>query len=230
MSGLFSLESWSTVWTHRESFLLGLGNTLQTAVCALALAFIIGAALGLMSTSGSKLLRIIARIYVEFVQNTPLLLQLCFLYYALAFAGVSLGVIRTGIIALGVYTGAYMGEVVRAAIESVPKGQFEAAQAQGFNYLQRMGYIILPQSIPVMLLYIVGGADLISVTYSFVTGASTGGAYAPAYIVCGLIFFVVCFPLSTLAARWEASLKERKGRVNTSLKTAAKKVELKEAA
>ena len=109
-----------------------------------------------------------------------------------------------------------------------------------------MGYIILPQSIPEMLppmvnqvvnlfkntscLYIVGGADLISVTYSFVTGASTGGAYAPAYIVCGLIFFVVCFPLSTLAARWEASLKERKGRVNTSLKTAAKKVELKEAA
>ena len=222
MSGLFSLESWSTVWMHRESFLLGLGNTLQTAVCALALAFIIGAALGLMSTSGSKLLRIIARIYVEFVQNTPLLLQLCFLYYALAFAGVSLGVIRTGIIALGVYTGAYMGEVVRAAIESVPKGQFEAAQAQGFNYLQRMGYIILPQSIPVMLppmvnqvvnlfkntscLYIVGGADLISVTYSFVTGASTGGAYAPAYIVCGLIFFVVCFPLSTLAARWASSL------------------------
>ena len=201
MSGLFSLESWSTVWTHRESFLLGLGNTLQTAVCALALAFIIGAALGLMSTSGSKLLRIIARVYVEFV---------------------------------------------RAAIESVPKGQFEAAQAQGFNYLQRMGYIILPQSIPVMLppmvnqvvnlfkntscLYIVGGADLISVTYSFVTGASTGGAYAPAYIVCGLIFFVVCFPLSTLAARWEASLKERKGRVNPGLKTAAKKVELKEAA
>ena len=245
MSGLFSLESWSTVWTHRESFLLGLGNTLQTAVCALALAFIIGAALGLMSTSGSKLLRIIAA-FTSSSSRHPLLLQLCFLYYALAFAGVSLGVIRTGIIALGVYTGAYMGEVVRAAIESVPKGQFEAAQAQGFNYLQRMGYIILPQSIPVMLppmvnqvvnlfkntscLYIVGGADLISVTYSFVTGASTGGAYAPAYIVCGLIFFVVCFPLSTLAARWEASLKERKGRVNPGLKTAAKKVELKEAA
>ena len=191
MSGLFSLDSWSTVWTHRESFLLGLGNTLQTAVCALALAFIIGAALGLMSTSGNKPLRIVARIYVEFIQNTPLLLQLCFLYYALAFAGVSLGVIRTGIIALGVYTGAYMGEVVRAAIESVPKGQFEAAQAQG---------------------------------------SSTGGAYAPAYIVCGVIFFVVCFPLSTLAARWEASLKERKGSVNANLKTANKKVELKEAA
>ena len=151
MSGLFSMDAWSTVWNHKESFLLGLGNTLQTAVCALALAFAIGALLGLMATSGNKILKFVARVYVEFIQNTPLLLQLCFLYYALAFAGLSLGVIRTGIIALGVYTGAYMGEVVRAAIESVPKGQFEAAQAQGFNYLQRMGYIILPQSIPVML-------------------------------------------------------------------------------
>ena len=245
MSGLFSMDAWSTVWNHKESFLLGLGNTLQTAVCALALAFAIGALLGLMATSGNKILKFVARVYVEFIQNTPLLLQLCFLYYALAFAGLSLGVIRTGIIALGVYTGAYMGEVVRAAIESVPKGQFEAAQAQGFNYLQRMGYIILPQSIPVMLppmvnqvvnlfkntscLYIVGGADLISVTYSFVTGSSTGGASAPADPVWGLIFVVVCFPLSALATRWEASLKARKGRVNTALKTAAK-VELKEAA
>ena len=146
----------------------------------------------------------------------------------------------------GMLLGFGAGVMLAASVFSLLLPAFEAAQAQGFNYLQRMGYIILPQSIPVMLppmvnqvvnlfkntscLYIVGGADLISVTYSFVTGASTGGAYAPAYIVCGLIFFVVCFPLSTLAARWEASLKERKGRVNTSLKTAAKKVELKEAA
>ena len=246
MSGLFSMDAWATVWNHHDSFLLGLGNTLQTAFCALALAFALGVALGLMSTSGSRVLKFIARVYVEFVQNTPLLLQLCFLYYALAFAGLSLGVIRTGIIALGVYTGAYMGEVIRAAIQAVPKGQFEAAQAQGFNYLQRMAYIILPQSIPVMLppmvnqvvnlfkntscLYIVGGADLISVTYSFVTGASTGGAYAPAYLVCGFLFFVVCFPLSTLATRWEASLKARKGRVNPAVRSAAQKTELKEAA
>ena len=245
MSGLFSADSWLTIWNHRESFLLGLGNTVMMAFCAMALAFVIGATLGLMATSGRKPLVFIARVYVEFVQNTPLLLQLCFLYYALAFAGMSLGVLRTGIIALGVYTGAYMGEVVRAAIQSVPKGQFEAAQAQGFNYLQRMAYIVLPQSVPVMLppmvnqvvnmfkntscLYIVGGTDLISVTYSFVTGESTGGAYAPAYILCGALFFCVCFPLSTLATRWEASLKARRGRANPALKT-AKRDELKEAA
>ena len=229
MSGLFSMDAWATVWNHRESFLLGLGNTLLTAFAALMLAFAIGAVIGLMATSGKKPLKMVARVYVEFIQNTPLLLQLCFLYYALAFAGLSLGVIRTGIIALGVYTGAYMGEVVRAAIESVPKGQFEAAQSQGFGYLQRMGYIILPQSIPVMLppmvnqvvnlfkntscLYIVGGADLISVTYSFVTGENTGGAYAPAYLVSGLLFFIICYPLSKTASVWEIHLKKRDQRV-----------------
>lgn len=246
MSGLFSMDAWATVWAHRGSFLVGLGNTLQTALCALVLALALGAALGLMATGGVKALRLAARVYVELIQNTPLLLQLCFLYYALAFAGLSLGVIRTGILALGIYTGAYMGEVVRAAIEAVPRGQSEAAQAQGFGYLQRMWYIILPQSIPVMLppmvnqvvnlfkntscLYIVGGADLISVTYSFVTGASTGGAYAPAYVVCGLAFFVICFPLSILAARWEASLTRRCVRAKPVLRTAGQKTVLKEAA
>lgn len=87
MSGLFSMDAWSTVWNHKESFLLGLGNTLQTAVCALALAFAIGALLGLMATSGNQILKFVARVYVEFIQNTPLLLQLCFLYYALAHCG-----------------------------------------------------------------------------------------------------------------------------------------------
>ena len=90
-------------------------------------------------------------------------------------------------------------------------------------------YIILPQSIPVMLppmvnqvvnlfkntscLYIVGGADLISVTYSFVTGENTGGAYAPAYLVSGLLFFVICYPLSKTASVWEIHLKKRDQRV-----------------
>ena len=63
-------------------------------------------------------------------------------------------------------------------------------------------------------LYIVGGADLISVTYSFVTGANTGGAYAPAYIVSGILFVIVCFPLSTLASVWEISLKKRDAQAN----------------
>ena len=237
MAGLFSADAWEKVWTFRGTFFLGVEHTLMTAVFALFISLLLGIAFGLMSTGRNKALRAIARVYVEFIQNTPLLLQICFLYYALAFSGNSIGIIATGIIALGVYHGAYVAEVIRAGIEAIPKGQFEAAESQGFDYFQKMYYIILPQSVKIILppmvnqvvnlvkntpcLYIIGGTDLISVTYSFVTGASTGGAYAPAYLLSGLLFFVICFPLSTLASVWENSLKKRDARVTVTEEAAA---------
>lgn len=237
MADLFSADAWEKVWTFRETFFLGVEHTLMTAVFALFISLLLGIAFGLMSTGRNKALRAIARVYVEFIQNTPLLLQICFLYYALAFSGNSIGIIATGIIALGVYHGAYVAEVIRAGIEAIPKGQFEAAESQGFDYFQKMYYIILPQSVKIILppmvnqvvnlvkntscLYIIGGTDLISVTYSFVTGASTGGAYAPAYLLSGLLFFVICFPLSTLASVWENSLKKRDARVTVTEEAAA---------
>ncbi|MCD8370245.1 MAG: amino acid ABC transporter permease [Clostridiales bacterium] len=240
MSGLFSADAWGKVWTFRGTFLLGLANTAKTAVFGLVLAFVLGTIFGLMATSGKKPLKAVSRVYVELIQNTPLLLQLCFLYYALAFAGKSMGIQITGTLSLGIYHGAYMSEVIRAGIESIPKGQFEAAQSQGFAYGGMMYHIILPQSIKIILppmvnqvvnlikntscLYIVGGADLISLTYSFVTGATTGGAYAPAYIVSGLLFFIVCFPLSTLASAWETSLKKRERVMNTAARNAESEV------
>ena len=228
MAELFDASAWAKVWAYRGTFIKGFLTTLETAAIGLVLALVLGIIFGLFATSGIKPLKVISRIYVEIIQNTPLLLQLCFLYYALAFSGNSPGIIVTGMISLGVYHGAYVAEVIRAGIEAIPKGQFEAAESQGFSYIQTMYYIILPQSIKLILpplvnqvsnlikntscLYIVGGSDLISLTYSFVTGANTGGAYAPAYVVCGVLFFIVCFPLSTIATKWEKSLKERESR------------------
>ena len=232
MSGLFSADAWSKIWTYRGTFGLGFLTTIETALAGVLLAFVLGVIFGLMSTSGNKALKAISRVYVEIIQNTPVLLQVCFLYYALAFSGHSIGIMPTGIIALGIYHGAYMAEVVRAGIEAVPKGQGEAAYSQGFSYVGKMFYIIIPQSIKSILppmvnqvvnlikntscLYIIGGSDLISLTYSFVTGESTGGAYAPAYLVSGLLFFIFCFPLSKAATTWETKLKKRDQRTNTA--------------
>ncbi len=232
MSGLFSQAAWLKVWTYRSTFLHGLLTTVETAIIAILIALVIGIVFGLFSTGHNRVLKAIARVYVEFIQNTPVMLQLCFIYYALAFSHHSIGIIPTGIISLGIYHGAYMAEVFRSGIESIPAGQFEAAESQGFNYFEEMFYIILPQSIKIILppmvnqivnlikntscLYIIGGTDLISLTYSFVTGATTGGAYAPAYIVSGVLFFVICYPLSKLASTWEASLKQRDKKVNTA--------------
>jgi putative glutamine transport system permease protein len=229
MAGIFSKNAWTKIWTYRSTFALGFGTTIELAIFGIVLAMSLGILFGLMSTSGKKPLKFISRIYVEVIQNTPLLLQICFLYYALAFSGHSMGILATGIISLGVYHGAYTSEVVRAGIEAVPKGQSEAASSQGFGYCGRMYYIILPQSIKIILpplvnqvvnlvkntscLYIIGGSDLISLTYSFVTGEQTGGAYAPAYLVSGLLFFVICFPLSRAAAVWENNIKSKERKV-----------------
>jgi len=237
MDEIFSPAAWQKLWVYRTTFLTGFGNTLRTAAVALILALILGFLFGLMASSQSRVLRAAARVYVEFIQNTPVVLQMCFLYYVLAFSGVKTDIIVTGIVALGVYTGAYMSEVVRAGIAAIPRGQFEAAESQGFGYFDTMWQIILPQSIKIILppmvnqmvnliknpscLYIVGGADLISLTYSFVTGASTGGAYAPAYILCGGMFFCICYPLSHLATRWETSLKRRESQSTKLTKEAA---------
>ena len=225
MQTIFSARAWATVWQYRATFVNGLLNTLESAAVGLVIAMVIGFAIGLMATSGKRALQAVARIYVEFFQNTPLILQVCFLYYALAYSGVRITVVVVGFISLGLYHGAYVGEVVRAGITSIPYGQFDAARSQGFGYFDTMRLVILPQTIKIILpplvnqminlikntscLYIIGGADLIATTYNFVTGESTGGAYGPAYLVGGMMFFCVCYPLSMVAGRWEKKLKER---------------------
>ena len=238
MGTVFSAKAWATVWQYRATFLNGLMNTLQSAVVGLLIAMVIGFTLGLMATSGKRVLRGIARVYVEFFQNTPLILQVCFMYYAIAYSGVKITVVVVGFVALGLYHGAYVAEVVRAGITSIPFGQFDAARSQGFGYVDTMRLIILPQTVKIILppmvnqmvalikntscLYIIGGADLIATTYNFVTGVDTGGAYGPAYLLGGLLFFCVCYPLSMMAGKWEARLKQREVATNTETAKEAK--------
>ena len=230
METIFDARSWSLVWQHRGTFVNGFLNTLESAAVGLLIALAIGIVLGLAGISEKKPLKILSRVYVEFFQNTPLILQVCFLYYALVYAGIKIPVVSVGFIALGIYTGAYMAEVIRAGILSIPAGQFDAAISQGFSWVDMMRIIILPQTIKIILppmvnqmvnlikntscLYIIGGADLIATTYNFVTGETTGGAYGPAYLVGAALFFCICFPLSVVAGRWEESLKKRDQNTN----------------
>ncbi|MDY4586923.1 MAG: amino acid ABC transporter permease [Oscillospiraceae bacterium] len=224
---MFDAEKWGLIWTHRQTFIDGTLSTLLMALFGLALAMTIGVIVGLMATSHTKPLRAIARVYVELIQNTPVMLQALFLFYAVTFAGVKgFSALLCGIIALGVYHGAYISEVIRTGIQSVPKGQSEAAYSQGFGQIATMVYIVLPQTIKIILppmvnqvvnlikntscMFLAGGAvDLISRTNAFAVGEGTGSAAGQGYIIGGVIFFVICFPLSMLASRWEKKLKAR---------------------
>ncbi len=147
----FALWKWEDTLAHWQMFASGLGFTLGVSILALILAGVIGVISGMMATGKIAILRYCSRIYVEVFQNTPLVIQLFFLYFALPPMGINLDVFTIGVLGIGAYHGAYMSEVVRSGINSIPKGQFEAATSQGFSYIEQMMYIILPQSIKIIL-------------------------------------------------------------------------------
>ncbi len=222
-NGIFAPRRWAALWADRDLFIDAFLVTLKVALLALVVAMILGVIFGLFSTSRSRLLRAINRIYVEFFQNTPLALQATFMYYGLVMAGIKLDKATIGIISVGLYHGAYISEVVRAGIESIPKGQSEAAASQGFTHVQTMVTIILPQTIRVILppmanqlvslikntsvLAMIAGGDLM---YRSNAWASNGTlSYGPAYLICGLLYFILCYPFTLLARRYEENLHKK---------------------
>ena len=147
---ILSYESWMAFFKDWTLFAQAFGVTVMVSVLALLLALALGVVFGVMSTSHHTLPRFIARGYVETLQNTPLVLQAYVFYLALPYIGVMIGQVSVGIYAVGIYHGAYIAEVVRAGIQSIPKGQAEAAASQGFTYVQTMRWIILPQTIKII--------------------------------------------------------------------------------
>ncbi|MGB7460368.1 MAG: amino acid ABC transporter permease [Carnobacterium jeotgali] len=217
----FAFWRWEDLFQNFDHFGSGFLRTLQVAILALALSLVIGVIIGILSTAQNVILRSIARVYVEIFQNIPLVIQIFFMYNGLAMAGLVLSEFMIGVIGVGLYHGAYIGEVVRAGILSIPKGQQEAAYSQGFNYTQTMRYVILPQMVKSILppltnqavnlikntsvLAIIAGADLMYAADSY---ASSSLNYGTSYVVAGLLYFILCFPLATFSRKYEEKLKK----------------------
>jgi len=226
MRGPFALWRWQQLFADRSVFFKGLTSTLLISLLGLLLAIAIGTVLGLFSVSPIKPLRAFSRCYVEFFQNTPLMIQVFFYYNALPYAGIVLDVTLIGIIAVGLYHGAYVAEVVRAGINSIPAGQMEAAKSQGFHYITAMAYNILPQTMKIILppltnqavnlikntsvLAMVAGGDLMYRANVWATSGSLN--YGPSYAVTGVLYFLLCFPLATAARNYEERLKRQESR------------------
>jgi len=134
------VEEW-----HLGPLMTGLWITIWLSAGASVLALIIGLLTGLARISRNYVLRSMAAIYVEFIRGTPLLVQI---YIAYFFIGTvfDLSRIIAGIGALAIFAGAYVAEIVRAGIQSIPRGQMEAARSLGMNLFLAMVYIILPQA------------------------------------------------------------------------------------
>ncbi len=137
--------------THLPRLIEGLRVTLQLTVGGAVLAVLLAAAAGLARRSTRRVLRWPANVYVEVFRGTSALVQLFWFYFALPFFGLSLPALVTGVLVLGLNSGAYGAEVVRSAIAAVPRGQWEAARALGLGARQALLRVIVPQSLPMML-------------------------------------------------------------------------------
>ena len=127
-----------------QGVLTTLWLTLMSGLLSLALGIVVG----VMRSAPVGFLRSIAAGYTELFRNIPLLTVLFFAYiYFGGRAGITLDAITTAIIALGVYTSAYVGEVIRAGLLTVSKGNIEAARSQGMSFMQSMRYVQLPQAV-----------------------------------------------------------------------------------
>lgn len=230
LDGLLDPMRWSLTFAEMDSLWTGFALTLKVVLAGLALSLVLGTVLGVFSTTRSRVLRGISRVYVEFFQNTPLPVQVFFMYMAgpkllQAILGTA-NPVRTsafalGVLGVGLYHAAYVSEVIRTGIESVPRGQFEAALSQGFSRLQSYVYIVLPQTFKVILpplcnqalnlvkntsvLALIAGGDLMYNADNFV---STYG-YLQGYIMACVLYFIICFPLAILVQWLEARSKRR---------------------
>ncbi len=230
LDGLLDAKRWELTLASMGDLWSGFGLTLKVVFAGLVLSIVLGTILGVFSTTRSNVLRAISRVYVEFYQNTPLPVQVFFMYMAgpkilqvilHADSPVRTSAFALGAIGVGLYHAAYISEVIRTGIESVPRGQMEAALSQGFSRIQAYGYIILPQTFKVILpplcnqalnlvknssvLALIAGGDLMYNADGFV---STYG-YLQGYIMACVLYFIICFPLALLVQWLEARSKRR---------------------
>ncbi|MDA3922711.1 MAG: ectoine/hydroxyectoine ABC transporter permease subunit EhuD [Salinisphaera sp.] len=142
----------SNSWTFAASIipilLIGMKITVLATVFGFLIALVLGLVFALMRSAPMRIVSWPTRFVIEFVRDTPLLIQLYFLYYVLPDVGLTLPALETGIFALGLQYSAYTSEVYRAGLDAVPQGQREAARALNLGTMRTFRDVIIPQAIP----------------------------------------------------------------------------------
>jgi polar amino acid transport system permease protein len=211
-------------------YINGAKNTILLALFAVVIGTAIGMVIALMRLSKYRGFRYFSTAYIEFIRGTPLLVQLFLIYYGLQsvglrfpdiawlskIMGISTADFMAGVVTLGINSGAYVGEIFRAGIQAVDKGQTEAARSLGMGHFMTLRHIIIPQAIRNILpalgnefvvvikessiVSIIGIADLM-----YRADTVRGNTFQPfePLIVAALIYFLMTFPLSKLLAHIE---------------------------
>lgn len=200
------------------------GYTILAAIGGYLIATLLGLVLTMLQRTGNRVLSVIVRELVEFVRSTPLVLQIFFVFYVGPQIGLRLSPWTAGMIAIGTHYAAYLSEVYRGGIESVAKGQWEAATALNLSTYKTYSRIILPQALPTALAgmgnYLVGILKdtpmlaVIGVTELLNAATSIGAEsyrYLEPYTIVGLIFLLISLPAAGLIRIAESWVRRKLG-------------------
>lgn len=217
--GLFGLATVeSTLWG-------GLPLTLLLSVFGLTAAYPLGVVLALGRQSRMRVVKTICVVYIELIRGVPLisLLFMSSVVFPLFLPeGVTFNKILRAQVAIILFTAAYIAEVVRGGLQAIPRGQYEAAESMGLNYVQTLRLVILPQALKIVippsvsilisafkdtsLVVIIALYDLLKTTKSVLSDPQWMGFSAEAYIFVALIYFVCCYFMSNYSRRLEKEL------------------------
>lgn len=197
--------------TFSADFISGFKFTIYASLLALVFSLIIGTLMAILQLSHNRIIRSLAKAYVAFFRNTPLLIIVMFFYVVAPMYFYSFDGFQAGTIGLTIYTSAFIAETVRSGIQTVPKGQMEAGLSSGFSYAETMRFIVLPQAFKIVvpplgnqfinliknssILAMVAGLDLM---YQGDLIASTTFNTFDTYIIVGLFYLILTLPLSYL--------------------------------
>jgi His/Glu/Gln/Arg/opine family amino acid ABC transporter permease subunit len=203
-------------WYFLTALLGGLPETVTVALGALIFALIFGLVIALLRISRFGLFRVVAIIYIEIFRGTPALVQLFVIYFGFPDVGYQPSPFQAAIIGLGLNGAAYLSEIYRAGIESIHRGQMEAALSLGMTPMRAMRYIVLPQALRTMLppitnfaivllkdtalVFVVGVVEIMALARMLVTETYQSAAV---YLIVGAIYLCMTIPMGQLAARLE---------------------------
>ncbi|MCO6385996.1 ectoine/hydroxyectoine ABC transporter permease subunit EhuD [Aliihoeflea sp. 40Bstr573] len=215
---------WDFTWEILPRLLAATGNTLLAAGIGYAIAVVLGLVLALAQRTPFKPLTIAVRESVEFIRSTPLVLQIFFVFYVGPQFGIRLSPWTAGMIAIGLHYAAYLSEVYRGGLESVPKGQWEAAKSLNLSMSRTYFRVILPQALPPSLagmgnylvgifkdtpmLSVIGVAELMHTANAI--GSETYRFLEP-FTLVGIIFLLISLPTAALIRLFEAWTRRKLG-------------------
>lgn len=195
--------------------------TILLSVGGMAFGLVIGFALALMRLSGQPLLNLPAMAYISFIRGTPLLVQLFLIYYGLAQFGLRFDPIPAALIGFSLNIGGYAAEIIRAAISSIDRSQWEAADSLGFNRRQRLALVILPQAARVAIAPLSNSFISLVKDTSLAATIQVPELFRQAQLITArtyeiftmyLAVAVIYWVLSSLLALWQGRLEARANR------------------